>query len=212
MVYHYRGEVWIKKLLVGNYGNSCYVLIDPETLESVVIDAPAEPDRILAATQGTSVKYVLITHTHADHLGAFREIVDGSGAAVGVHPAEADRLPQKPDFTLNDSDTLQIGTIPLRVLHTPGHTPGSCCFVTGRHLFTGDTLFPGGPGRSASPESLQQELKSITKKLLVLSPETVVYPGHGDDTTIDQARQEYRAFASRAHPAELHGDVLWFSS
>jgi glyoxylase-like metal-dependent hydrolase (beta-lactamase superfamily II) len=212
MTYHYRGEVWIVKLALGPYDNNCYVLIDPETLQSAIVDAPAEPQKVLDAVRGTQVKYLLITHTHADHLAGFREIVEGTGARVGVHPAEAHRLPQRPDFSLNDNDTLLVGAVPLRVLHTPGHTPGSCCLITGRRLFTGDTLFPGGPGHSSNAEDLQQELKSIAKKLLLLAPETAVYPGHGADTTIRQSQAEYRVFASKSHPPDLHGDILWLTS
>ena len=212
MTYHYQGDIWLKKLEVGTYGNNCYIVIDPASKQSAIIDAPAEPERILEAVAGTEVRFLLITHTHRDHLGAFDEIVAATNASVGVHAAEADKLPKPPDFSFTDGDALAIGGVSLGVLHVPGHTPGSSSFVTGRHLFTGDTLFPGGPGRSATAEDLQQELRSISTQLLTLPPETAVYPGHGADTTISTAREEYAAFTAKPHADDLHGDVLWLTS
>jgi len=97
-------------------------------------------------------------------------------------------------------------------LNTPGHTDGASCFLVGKHLFSGDTLFPGGPGKSRSPEAFTQLLNSITGKLLPLSDDTNVYPGHGDDTTIGEARRRYTDFNSRSHPADLSGDVDWLQS
>ena len=212
MSYEHRGDIWLKRLEVGEYGNNCYIVIDPVTKQSAIIDAPAEPDRIIEATVGTQVKYILITHTHGDQTGALRELVEATGAKVGVHPTEAEKIAPYGNLMLNENDTLQIGTVPLRILHTPGHTPGSSSFITGSHLFTGDTLFPGGPGRSASPDDLAQELQSITKKLFLLMPQTTVYPGHGAGTTIADAQCEHAYFASQPHPSDLHGDVLWMSS
>jgi glyoxylase-like metal-dependent hydrolase (beta-lactamase superfamily II) len=107
---------------------------------------------------------------------------------------------------------VQFGKRSIQALSTPGHTPGSTCFLVGNHLFSGDTLFPGGPGKSRSPQAFRQEIDSITSKLLVLPDETAVYPGHGDDTTIGNARAEYQLFASRPHPDDLHGDVSWLES
>ena len=104
------------------------------------------------------------------------------------------------------------GTITLKVIHTPGHTPGSVCYVVGKHLFSGDTLFPGGPGRSTSPEALQQTIESITEKLYALPDDTFLLPGHGQDSTLGISKEEYRAFAQRSHPADLSGDVLWLDN
>ena len=112
---------------------------------------------------------------------------------------------------LKDGDVIKFGNRELQVLATPGHTDGGVCLLVGKHLFSGDTLFPGGPGKTRSPEALQQVIGSITSKLLVLSDDTAVYPGHGLDTTIGDARREYQAFASRPHPSELSGDVTWNS-
>jgi glyoxylase-like metal-dependent hydrolase (beta-lactamase superfamily II) len=212
MAMQYAGEVRILQLEVGSYGNNCYILIDPETGKGAVIDAAAEPDRILKAVKGVEVTHILTTHRHADHWGALKEVAEATGAQVAVHHADAEALPIKPHLLLNDGDTVQVGTAPLRIIATPGHTPGSACFVTGKHLFTGDTLFPGGPGHSSSPEALRQMAQNITSKLYVLPSWTVVYPGHGAGTTIGQSKEEYAVYASKQHAADLHGDILWKES
>ncbi len=214
MVHHarYEEEVHVKTIVVGPYENNCYILMDPKTGESAIIDAPAEPEKVLAAARDTKVRYIFITHNHGDHTGALVAVAEATGAKVAAHRDDAAKLPRKPDFQLSHEDRLYVGKVPVQVLHTPGHTPGSVCLVTGGHVFTGDTLFPGGPGRSANPEALRQEIDSIRSRLLVLDPATHVYPGHGVGTTIRAAREEYASFASRKHLADLHGDVLWLSS
>ena len=213
MTLHYDGrDIKVHKILMGNYGNNGYVVICPTTNESIIIDTPGEPEKLIALAQSTNVKAILITHTHSDHLAGFDAIRTATGAPVAVHSAEADNLPISPDRTLSDGDTVSAGSVTLAVLHTPGHTPGAVCYLTGRHLFSGDTLFPGGPGRTRTPENLQQEIESIATKLLVLPMDTLVYPGHGDDTTIGKAQEEYKEFAARLHPPDLCGDVLWLSS
>ena len=116
-----------------------------------------------------------------------------------------------------ESDTQHGAVIPLggsqiQVLHTPGHTPGSICLVAGRAVLTGDTLFPGGPGRSSNPEALAQELESIVTLLHTLPDDTLVLPGHGASTTIGESKAEYAVFASKEHDPDLHGDVLWAQS
>ena len=117
--------------------------------------------------------------------------------------------PDRIDVPLADGLELTVGNVPVRAIHTPGHTPGSVCFLVGRYLIAGDTLFPGGPGHSDTPEDLQQMIRSIVQRLYVLPNETLVLPGHGDGTTIGASRREYAAFAAHPHPPDLCGDVLW---
>ena len=137
MTMQYAGEVRVLQLEVGDYGNNCYILIDPRTQESVIIDAAADPGRILDATRGTTVRYIVTTHGHRDHWGALEEVAKGlPEAMVAASPADAEALPVTVSLPLNDGDTLQVGTVPLRVIGTPGHTPGSICLITGKHLFT----------------------------------------------------------------------------
>ena len=212
MALHYDGEVRIFKVECGNFGNNAYIVVDPQTGESVIIDTPAEPFLVLQECQGTQVKAILITHNHADHLMGFQEIRSQTGSPVWIHPADASALPSPPEHLLQHDEVLQVGNLELQVIHTPGHTPGATCYRVGKHLFSGDTLFPGGPGHSNSSESLQETIRSITERLFPLPDETLVYPGHGDDTDLATAKAEYQVFASKPHPSDLHGDILWLES
>jgi glyoxylase-like metal-dependent hydrolase (beta-lactamase superfamily II) len=117
-----------------------------------------------------------------------------------------------PNALINDGDTIMVGTITLKVIHTPGHTPGSVCYLVGTHLFSGDTLFPGGPGRSDSPQDFQQIIKNITKKIYVLPDDTFLLPGHGQDSTLGISKEEYSIFVQKSHTSDLSGDVLWLES
>lgn len=209
MPLHYDGEVRITKINMGPYNNNGYIVACPETNEGIIIDTPAEPEKLLNSLDDVRIMAILITHGHQDHLLGFKEIKSGVGAPVGIGAEDAHYLSRPPEIDLKDGDVIKFGNQEVRVLATPGHTDGARCFLVGKHLFSGDTLFPGGPGRSRSPAALKQELDSITRKLLVLPDDTAVYPGHGDDTTIDTARQEYQVFVSRSHPADLCGDVVW---
>jgi hydroxyacylglutathione hydrolase len=205
----YDGEIRIQKLKIPPYGTNCYIVACPETNDAIIIDTPAEASRILAEVQELHVRYIVITHTHHDHLGAFSEVRTRLGVPVAIHAAEAANLPSPPDLTLKNDDKLKFGTISMTVLHTPGHSPGSICLLTGKHLFVGDTLFPGGPGHTRTHSAFKQVIESITQKLLVLPEDTRVYPGHGRDTTIEKVKGEFAAFTNRPHAADLCGDVLW---
>jgi len=115
----------------------------------------------------------------------------------------------KIDRPLSDGEEIAAGSAMIRAIYTPGHTPGSTCYLAGGILFSGDVLFPGGPGRTQTPPDLQQTIASITARLYPLPDDTLVLPGHGGDTTIADSKREYAVFASREHPPDLHGDVLW---
>lgn len=213
MALHYDDkDVRIHKVLMGDISNNGYLLVCPVTNESIIIDTPFEPEKLLAVARNTTVKAILITHNHYDHIDGLETIRTATDAPVGAHSASAEDLPGGLDLNISDGDTVTAGTVTVTALHTPGHTPGATCYLVGRHLFTGDTLFPGGPGATRTPEALQQSIQSITSKLLVLPGDTAVYPGHGDDTTIAKAQEEYKAFASRSHPPDLCGDVQWLNS
>lgn len=212
MPVHYEGEVKINKINMGPYNNNGYIVVDPETNEGIIIDTPAEPEKLLRELGDVKVKAILITHGHQDHLLGFNEIRGAVGAPVAVGEGDIGLLPSPPETTLQDGAVLQFGNQSITALSTPGHTGGSTCYLLGKHLFSGDTLFPGGPGKSRSPEAFRQEVDSITRKLLVLPDDTAVYPGHGDDTTIGKAREEYQVFASRPHPEDIHGDVTWLGN
>ena len=209
MSLHYDGELRITKINMGPYNNNGYIVVCPETNEGVIIDTPAEPEKLLSEIGDVDIKAILITHRHQDHLLGFSEITGSVSAPVGIGTEDASALPKPPEIDLRDGGTIKFGNRELRVLATPGHTEGGRCFLYGKHLFSGDTLFPGGPGKTGSPEALRQLIDSITGKLLVLPDDTAVYPGHGDDTTIGTAREEYQTFSSRPHADDLFGEVTW---
>ena len=208
----YDKEVKVFKTSCGPFDNNAYLVVCPQTGESIIIDAPMGPGELLEEAKGTQVKAILITHNHQDHLAGLKEIIDATGAPVEAHSEDAAALPVSPNVLVKDGDIITAGTIELKVIHTPGHTPGSVCYLVGKHLFSGDTLFPGGPGRSRSPEALQQIIKSITEKLYPLPDDTFLLPGHGKDATLGISKEEYRVFAEKSHPADLSGDVLWLES
>jgi glyoxylase-like metal-dependent hydrolase (beta-lactamase superfamily II) len=194
---------------LGPFNNNAYLVVDPATRQSIIVDAPPGGEKVLEAAQGTRVSRIIVTHRHGDHWATIDELKSATGAPVYCHEADREPHADKVDGTLVDGEDVALGNGRLRVIHAPGHTPGSICLLTGRCLIAGDTLFPGGPGHSDRPEDLQQEIRSIVERLLVLPDETAVYPGHGDDTTIGRSKQEYAAFAAREHPPDLCGDVLW---
>ena len=212
MTLYYSGRVLIHKIPMGAYGNNGYVVIDPVSNQSVVIDTPGEPEKLVAIAMATEVKAIVITHTHFDHLVGFEAIRSALDAPVAVDQSEAANLPLDPDFFLADGDAIEIGEQRLEILNTPGHTTGSSCFRIGEHLFSGDTLFPGGPGRTRTPADFRQIVDTIKTKLLVLPKGTTVYPGHGDTTTISDVGREFAVFTSKSHPIDLHGDVRWEDS
>ncbi|MBF6599984.1 MAG: MBL fold metallo-hydrolase [Dehalococcoidia bacterium] len=198
---------------LGPYDNNAYVIIDGATRQSIFVDAPLDSGRAIDAAKGTDVRRIIITHRHGDHWGNIDQVKAATGAPAYCH--EDDRAPYaaKVDGTVADREDVRFGESIVRVVHTPGHTPGSICLFVetadGPALIAGDTLFPGGPGRSDSAASLRQMVSSIKARLLPLPDETVVYPGHGDNTTIGDARREVAGFDAREHPADLHGDVTW---
>ena len=210
MAPHYQdSNVTIHKIKCGPYDNNAYLVVCPHTNESIIIDTPADPGQLIEAAKETKVSSIIITHNHMDHLYGFGEVTAAIAAPVGIGEPDAEALPKPADFFLTDGNEVRAGTVGLTALSTPGHTPGSTCLVVGKHLFTGDTLFPGGPGKTRTPENLQAIIASITSKLLVLGDDLTVFPGHGDDGDLRTSNEEYQAFASRDHRPDLCGDVEW---
>lgn len=198
---------------VGPEANNAYLIVDRVTNDSAFVDAPADPEAWIAMAAGTNPVALFITHSHEDHTPSIDLLRERFGLKVYCHPAEPWINESAIDVAVKNGQKIAIGASTWRAIFNPGHTPGSTSYfrhdVNGGVLFSGDTLFPGGPGWSASPMHLRQEIESIQKELLTLPLETVVLPGHGSGTTIRDSRAEFRYFASRAHPDNLHGDVRW---
>ena len=205
-------KVQIEKLELGPWGTNAYIVTCLKTKESAVVDAPADAQLIIDKLKGTDPKYILLTHNHGDHIGAMAELRAKLGVPLAAHASDAANLHSPPEILLNDADVISLGNLNIEVLHTPGHTPGSLCFKIGKYLLSGDTIFPGGPGKTGSPAAFQQIVKSITEKILVLPDDTEMHPGHGESTTLKKAKDEFAVFSSRAHDPNLCGDVLWLSS
>lgn len=198
---------------LGPYANNAYIIVDRPSGESLFVDAPMDSARAIEAASGTKVRRIVMTHRHPDHWANIDQVKQATGAPAYCHDADREPYASKVDGTVDDRDELRIGGSVVRVIHTPGHTPGSICLFVetagGPALISGDTLFPGGPGRSDNAQALLQMVASIKASLLPLPPETAVYPGHGDDTTIGGSREEVAVFDAREKPADLHGDVTW---
>ena len=204
--------VMIIRLELGPFGTNAYIVVCQATLDSAVVDVPGEADEIVKQLANTNPRYILITHNHFDHIMALDELKTKLKVPVAVHPLDAGGLPSRPDMELNDGDTIEVGKLKIKVLHVPGHTPGGLCFLTGKYLVSGDTIFPGGPGKTGTPADFKQIVKSIETRLFVLPDDTEVYPGHGNATVLGKEKKEFAIFASKPHDPKLCGDVLWLSS
>lgn len=199
---------------LGPYANNSYVIADRDTRAAIFVDAPLQSSKALAVAKPYSVERIVITHRHGDHWAEIDSVKDVLRGPVNCHDADRAPYAEKVDGTLADGDEIKIGNTKVRVIHTPGHTPGSICLLVPSAdgpdvLISGDTLFPGGPGRSDSPAALQEMIASIASRLLTLGDDIAVYPGHGDNGTIGASKREYAVFASRQHAADLCGDVTW---
>lgn len=174
---------------VGPYDNNVYVLSDPKSKEALLIDAANDAPRIIKELEGLRVSHILTTHGHSDHVQALKPVREQTHAQFTCHEADESMMPIKADHRVQDGERFRFGYYELVAIHTPGHTPGSVCFVAGERLFSGDTLFPGGPGNTKNPyASFPTIIESIRDKLFALPDEIQVLPGHGKPTTIGRER------------------------
>ena len=190
----------IHKLVVGPYDNNVFVLRCKESGEAVLLDAANEHEKLLELAQRLGVRRVLETHGHWDHIQAIPAMRE-AGYEVAVTELDAPRLGDLGyDVFLDDAEVIEVGRLRLHAIHTPGHTEGSICFkVEGAPvLFSGDTLFPGGPGNTSfEGGDFPTVIQSIESKLFTLPPDTMVLPGHGDDTTIGTERPHLQEWIDR---------------
>lgn len=197
-----------KLVVVGPLDTNCYLVYCRETLECAIIDPGAEADRIFPVVAEFELRPVLIlnTHGHIDHTGANKDIKEKFNIPLLIHPQDRPLLEKVQQFELSfflgakesppadrfleDSEVISVGRSSLRVIHTPGHTPGSVSLLGDGVLFSGDTLFCGGVGRTDLPGGSLRDLEeSIKTKILTLSPEIIVLPGHGPWTTIGEEKE-----------------------
>ena len=200
MALHWSGTgVEVHKVVVGPVDNNVFVVRCTETGEAVLLDAANEHERLLELCRTLGVRTVLETHGHWDHIQAIPAVRD-AGYEVGVTAEDAAMLPSY-DYLLEDDAVIEVGRLRLRTLHTPGHTPGSMSFhAEGTPLlFSGDTLFPGGPGATHfEGGDFDTILRSIEDRMFrVFDGDTVVLPGHGDDTTIGAESPRLDEWAAR---------------
>jgi glyoxylase-like metal-dependent hydrolase (beta-lactamase superfamily II) len=205
------GHFRLHKLPMGPYDNNAYIVSDPAQRECYIVDVPDNPTGILKEVGDYTVKGILITHNHFDHLVGLDHIKKATKAPIWTHEADEHSLFDK-DHILRQEMSLLVGAIKLQVFHTPGHTAGSVCFLVDNHLISGDTIFPGGPGRTNSPSDFVQIVTSIKKLILRLGNDITVYPGHGNNTTISDTRKELELFERNNHSTSLCGDVQWLTA
>ncbi len=192
----------ISKIAVGPYDNNAYLLRCAATGASLMIDAAAEPDRLLALIGDGSLDYVLTTHRHADHWQALGEVVNATGARTMAGAIDSGEIAVPTDVALQGGSTFTFGEVTLRVFELAGHTEGSISVLYDDpdghgHLFTGDCLFPGGIGRTLSDGEFDSLYEGVVSEFFSLADETWVYPGHGHDTTIGAERPQLDEWRSR---------------
>ncbi|HEX5493098.1 MAG TPA: MBL fold metallo-hydrolase [Mycobacteriales bacterium] len=193
----------IGKMAVGPMDNNAYLLRCRATGATAMVDAANEPTRLLDWIGAGGLHTVITTHQHADHWQGLAEVVTATGARTVAHPLDTGPLPVPTDEPVEHDGTVRVGEVVLRVIHLRGHTPGSIALryddPEGHpHLFTGDSLFPGGPGKTTSPANFSSLMDDLQTRVFgVLPDSTWVYPGHGNDTTLGSERPSLPAWRAR---------------
>jgi len=199
---HFDGPVRIRKVSVEEMDNNVYVVSCTATSKAIVVDVAARPNRLLEATEDIDVVAAVQTHGHWDHVRAWSALTQEHDWEVWGHHDDAELFPRACDRWLEDGDMLEVGDLRIEVLHVPGHTPGSVLYLVQGderpHLITGDSLFPGGPGRVTTPAEFTEIMDGLEARVFERLPdETWVYPGHGDDTTLGQERPKLALWRER---------------
>lgn len=200
------GDAVVVRHTLGPYAVNAYEVVCRITGRGLLIDAPEGVDTVRFDPPPQAL---VLTHGHGDHTGGLLHFLKKTPVPVMAHALDAPRLPAAPDVFLKDGQDIAVGRLSLRVMHTPGHTPGSICLFFQNVLFSGDTLFPNGPGRTESPEAFRLILQSLADKIFPLPDTVVVFPGHGPPTNVGYERTAYEAFLQRGYPRDLSGDVTW---
>lgn len=195
---------------VGPWPMNTYVVICEETNTCAIIDPGADPEVILALAGERHVDKILITHGHFDHVQALEEVKEATDAPVYLHPADAEDFSLAFDFPLESGKQISVGTLLLKAIHTPGHTPGQTCLDLGDgRIIVGDTIFVGGPGKTWSPKGFSTTMKTMQEVVFTWRDETQFFPGHGPGGLIGEERPAFESFVARGWPDDLYGDVTW---
>ena len=198
------------KLEVGPWPMNCYLVICQDTNEAAIIDPGADPQKILSTIQSLNVTTILLTHGHADHVGALEQIKKATNAPVRISPLDAAHFKLDFDIPVNHRDTINVGSQILTAIHTPGHTPGQTSFDLGDgRIVVGDTIFVGGPGRTWSPKDFSTTMETMAELVFQWPDDTTFYPGHGPSGTIGQERPAFEKFLKKGWNKKLYGDVTW---
>jgi glyoxylase-like metal-dependent hydrolase (beta-lactamase superfamily II) len=193
----------IKKVAVGQMDNNCYLLRCSRTGEQLLIDAANEPRTLLSLIGDSGLATVVTSHKHWDHVQALADIVDATGAVTAAHEVDAPEIPVPTRVLLHDGDEITVGDAKLTAIHIVGHTPGSVALLydadpAAPHLFTGDCLFPGGPGRTTNPEDFTTLMDDLERKVFGPLPDsTWIYPGHGSDSNLAAERPHLAEWRAR---------------
>lgn len=197
----------ITKISVGPMNNNAYLLVCRNTGDGLLIDAANDPERLVDLLghddQRPRLRTIATTHQHGDHWQALGSVSGQTGSYTAAHPADADQLPVPPDLLVDQGDTIAVGDCQVEVIHLRGHTPGSIALLyrdpNGRpHLFTGDSLFPGGVGKTTSAEDFRSLLHDVENRVFAELPDdTWFYPGHGDDSTLGVERPKLPEWRER---------------
>ncbi len=201
---HELGQLVISKASVGPMDNNAYLLRCRATGEQLLVDAANDPERLLELVGPSGLVGVVTTHRHADHWQGLADVVAATSARTFAHPDDAEAIPVETEVFLRDGDRVRFGEVELAVVHLVGHTPGSIALLYddpdgSPHLFTGDCLFPGGPGNTeGDPTRFGSLMTDLEEKVFARLPdETWVYPGHGDDTTLGDERPHLAEWRER---------------
>lgn len=191
----------VTKVTVGDNAINSYVIVDPVTAKGVIVDAPSDPSAVFEQTHGIEIESILITHTHLEQMEGLDWLREITGATVWVNAIDANVFNYftpvnsiRPENPFHAGVVIPCGNMEIKVIHTPGHTPGSSCYVIGRHLFSGHAVFDHSK-QDLTPENLDQSIQSVVHNLFVLPDDIIVHTSNGADSTMLDIRSMYRSFS-----------------
>jgi hydroxyacylglutathione hydrolase len=204
----------LQRKTLGPYNTNSYLLVESKTQDAILVDVPAESEMILSWIEPFRIQRILLTHGHADHVGALEQVRQALNVPVAIHPTDGQEFEILTETSLENGTSIPLGEARLELVHIPGHTQGSVAlkvFIGTTFLFAivGDTIFPGGPGNTTSPQALQQSLEALERTVFTWPDSIELHPGHGDSTTVGAERGSFESFRAKPLPSELYGDVRW---